>query len=327
MKRRTEQRVLAILQLILFVVLVGTLVCFLIKRGKGNDAESLAESESGNVIHSSRSGEKRPDSPVQGSKGTAMECILFDPNTADSTTLIRVGLSPYQVRNLLKYRHKGGQYHRPEDMKSLYGLTVGQWEHIAPLIRIGKEYQYLADNEDVSRSYPNQNRRSDTHATTTDKKATDDQEYYGSQGSPFHSAHKIPKLKAGEHIDLSQADTTDLQRIPGIGSYYARRIALYGERLGGYVSVSQLDDKDLDFLPPGIEAYVELPHPNIKKLRINHFSVRELNHHPYISYPQAKQIAERIRLYGPFKTWDELLFLSEFTERDKKRLEPYISFE
>src|SRR3712207_9469155 len=34
----------------------------------------------------------------------------FDPNTADSTQFLALGLRPWQVRNIYKYRAKGGIY-------------------------------------------------------------------------------------------------------------------------------------------------------------------------------------------------------------------------
>ena len=55
-------------------------------------------------------------------------------------------------------------------------------------------------------------------------------------------AHYQVKIKAGEHVVLNTADTTVLKTVPGIGPYYARKVVEYGERLGGYVSVDQLDE-------------------------------------------------------------------------------------
>lgn len=60
---------------------------------------------------------------------------------------------------------------------------------------------------------------------------------YDSVRAPYQK-----KIKAGEHIVLNTADTTALKTVPGIGSYYARKIIAYGQRLGGYVSVDQLDE-------------------------------------------------------------------------------------
>lgn len=38
--------------------------------------------------------------------GKRVELFPFDPNTADSTQLGRLGLAPYQIRNIYKYRQK-----------------------------------------------------------------------------------------------------------------------------------------------------------------------------------------------------------------------------
>ncbi len=43
-------------------------------------------------------------------------------------------------------------------------------------------------------------------------------------------------------IDLNSADTTALKTLPGIGSYFARKIVEYREELGGYSSKEQLLD-------------------------------------------------------------------------------------
>ena len=49
--------------------------------------------------------------------------IPFDPNKADSLTLLYNGLKPWQIKNLMKYRAKGGRFRNPEDFCRLYGLT------------------------------------------------------------------------------------------------------------------------------------------------------------------------------------------------------------
>ena len=56
-----------------------------------------------------------------------VEHFTFDPNTADSTQLLRLGLQPWQVRNIYKYRAAGGVYRKPTDFAKLYGLTVKQY--------------------------------------------------------------------------------------------------------------------------------------------------------------------------------------------------------
>lgn len=330
MRRREEQRALTTLQVIILVVVVGTLLFFLI-RGKGKAAEKVEEKRQ----------EEIQGQLMEQATSSMPQNITFDPNTADSLTFILVGLSPYQAKNIIRYRENGGQYHRPNDIKRVYGMTVGQWEHIAPLIRIAKKYQYLSDNENVYVQYHERKGNRNLEAKGTNRQratqklnsidlsyAAENTSTHRASDSPFYSRNRVKKLRAGEHIDLNNADTTTLQSIPGIGPYYARCIAEYRRKLGGFVSLSQLQhDNELGFLPIGIEQYLTINSTNIKKLRINHLSVRELNQHPYITYPQARQINERVRLYGPIPSWNDLLFLSEFSEKDKERLEPYVSFE
>ena len=67
------------------------------------------------------------------------ELFSFDPNTADSTQLLRLGLRPWQVRNIYKYRAAGGRYRKPTDFARLYGLTLKQYQRLEPYIRIEQE--------------------------------------------------------------------------------------------------------------------------------------------------------------------------------------------
>ena len=41
----------------------------------------------------------------------------FDPNTADSIELLQLGFRPWMVKNMLKYRAKGGKWRNKESMK------------------------------------------------------------------------------------------------------------------------------------------------------------------------------------------------------------------
>ena len=69
-----------------------------------------------------------------------VERFVFDPNTADSTQLLRLGLQPWQVKNIYKYRAAGGIYREPLDFAKVYGLTVKQYRELEPYIRISSDY-------------------------------------------------------------------------------------------------------------------------------------------------------------------------------------------
>lgn len=111
--------------------------------------------------------------------------------------------------------------------------------------------------------------------------------------------------------------------MPGIGSYFARRIAQYRKRLGGYASVSQL--REIDDFPEDALPYFQLS-GKIKKLPINRLSLQQLKRHPYINYYQAKAICDYRRLHGPLHSLNDLKLLPDFSDADFRRLAPYLDF-
>ena len=127
-------------------------------------------------------------------------------------------------------------------------------------------------------------------------------------------------------IDLNVADTTALVLLPGIGSYYAKRIVEYRDLLGGYVGVEQL--KEINGIQDSVlRWFVITDTVPIRKVNINKLSLSKLRNHPYISFYQAKAITDYRRSEGDIKSPAQLSFMEEFTEQDLIRLEPYISFE
>ena len=57
----------------------------------------------------------------------------FDPNTADSLTMLRAGLKPWQIGNVRKYVAKGGRWRNAAHFRQLYGLTDEQYLPIPPM--------------------------------------------------------------------------------------------------------------------------------------------------------------------------------------------------
>jgi competence ComEA-like helix-hairpin-helix protein len=136
------------------------------------------------------------------------------------------------------------------------------------------------------------------------------------------------KLKEGQTIEINSADTSTLKTIPGIGPAYASRIIKYRNSLGGFTSVAQL--KEVwgldDELYEQIATYITIE-KTVKKVQINNLSLDELRKHPYISYKQAKIIVDIRTRKGDIKSVNRLALLDEFTEKDIKRLTPYLRFD
>lgn len=300
--------------IILLLVIIACLVLFpLVKGGEDNaDSEDTRSELADNSNHSSRT--KKPQYYNVPEK--QYELFYFDPNTADSTQLLRLGLQPWQVRNIYKYRAAGGRYNKPTDLARLYGLTLKQYKRLEPYIKIEGEVMAA----DVIKPSQSDFAGKSKAETSPDKSDVEKEQSL--------AAYPI-KIKEGEHININTADTNDLKRIPGIGSYYARQIVSYRQRLGGIANVHQLleiqgfPESSLKFMI--VEQASNTHHP-ITKIKINHLDQNALSRHPYIRYVQAKEILNFRRLHGAIKKADDLRRLPSFTDADVDRLNPYIDY-
>lgn len=288
----------------IIVLLVVGVIAFLIIYGIGsrNDKTGFLAGDSLNLqktsIPSGSSGSKGDQQYIYDDEGRRVERFPFDPNTVDSTKLLRLGLQPWQVRMIYHYRAKGGAYRKPSDFARLYGLTVKQYRELEPYIRISSDYLPAS-------------------------------EVYGKNGgkSPFHrdSLQYSIKLKNSERISLNASDTTMLKRVPGIGSYFARQIVNYRNRLGGFYSTRQLSEID-DFPMESANFFIIPDERGIRKINFNKLTLSQLKRHPYINFYQAREICDYRRLKGPLHSLEDLRLLRDFPPEEIARLKPYAEF-
>lgn len=229
-------------------------------------------------------------------EGKKMELFAFDPNTADSTQLLRLGLQPWQVRAIYRYRAKGGTFRHKEDFACLHGLTAGQYRKLEPYINIATDFRPAAE------VYP---------AATKEMHLRDTTRY------PL-------KLHPGQHVNLNTADTTLLMRVPGIGTGFAKAIMAYRNRLGGYYNTAQL--KEIDGFPVEAIPYFTADSSVCRKLNINKLTLNELRRHPYIRFYLAKTIIEYRRVKGRIHSLEDLSLYRDFTPEVIERLRPYVTF-
>lgn len=72
-------------------------------------------------------------------KSIPSEMFQFDPNLVSLEELIRLGFTTYAARNLIKYREKGGVFHKSEDLKSIYGVDSVLIANILPYVVIPEQ--------------------------------------------------------------------------------------------------------------------------------------------------------------------------------------------
>lgn len=238
----------------------------------------------------------------QYARDTIAICMQqFDPNKADSSTLVHLGLKPWQASNMLKYRAKGGRYRKTEDLKRLYGMTDSMYLALLPYVVI------------------------DTLAIDQWR----DSVRMAADSVPRYVSHKRDTI-----LNLRTADTTELKMIKGIGSYRAKQIIRYREQLGGFASVEQL--REVKALQPLLKdslstdsllSHFFIDSVRVVPLKVNSMRVEQLQRHPYLSFEQARAIYELRRKKIHLKHLDQLRTLDCLTEQDIQRLRPYLSFE
>lgn len=281
------------------IALTASLVALLALVGfflLGGDAQRDTSSRKSQQFYPSRYGRhsSRQASEPLASQPTP-EVFPFDPNSADSSQLRRLGLQVWQIRNIYKYRSKGGIYRCKEDFARLYGLTVKDYRRLEPYIRISPDYQPAATLVGERPRYERD------------------------------TLLRPVKIDSTSHVVLNMADTNQLKKVPGIGSYYAKEIVRHGRWLGGYVSVSQLDE--IEGFPQQAKRYFVVDTSRQpQKLNVNKLTLQQLRRHPYINYHQAKAILDYRRLHGPLRSLDDLRFSRDFTPEAIRRLEPYIEY-
>ena len=313
---RSDRKVL--LLLLLFIVGSIGLIIFV-----GNQTTETFDVKNDSVVSCKGTSYAHKESLPEVVTPEGRHLFSFDPNTATAEELQQLGLAPFQVRNILKYRSKGGVYHSPMDFARLYGLTRKQYRELEPYITIGDDYKPASTLASVQ-AYIAQ-KEADKQAAHAAYEAYKAQNTYKPYKGNDRDTLRYPlKLKVGEHVNLATADTTQLKKVPGIGSGWARAILNYGKRLGGYVAVGQL--QEIEGFPEEALPYFSIANPQTEKINLNTATLTQLRKHPYMNFYQARAICDYRRLKGKLSNLSQLHLLKDFTPEVIERLRPYVEF-
>ena len=225
----------------------------------------------------------------------AVRMQVFDPNTADSSTLVHLGFKPWQAKNMIKYRAAGGRYRKPEDLKKLYGMTDSMFQALTPYIYIARE---------------------EVDSVAVDSLRKD----------------SLPRWKEENKdtiLNLRTADTVELKMIHGIGSYRARQIVRYREQLGGFVSVEQvLEAKGMENVDAdSLLAHFWIDSVKIEAMNVNSVGVQRLSRHPYLRFEQAQAIYELRRKKIRLDSIQQLQQIECISAETLEKIAPYLNFD
>jgi competence protein ComEA len=217
----------------------------------------------------------------------------FDPNSVGELELLTLGVEKNVVKNIIKYREKGGHFYKKEDLKKIYGFSEIDFLRLINYIQIN-------ENQNDTHKYFSSNKQANTEG-----------------GS---------KTEQSLIIDVNKASQSEWLQLRGIGVTFAKRIYEQREKLGGFASLEQL--KETYGLPDSVYYHI-IPFlkisPITRKLHINKADIEALTH-PYVSRKQA-EVLMRYRInHGDFKNIDDLKKTGVFDDKNIEKLKPYINF-
>lgn len=228
----------------------------------------------------------------------------FDPNTLTEDGWRRIGLSQDQSRKIVRYINAGGRFKEPEDLLRIFGIDSAWVRSIIPYVQIANKN--------------NGNKMEAKNQKSRDEKLSSLKEFQ----------YKISK-KNHDYGEINTADSVALVRLYGIGPVMARRIIAYRDRLGGFVSMMQLQEvygMRSEMLQVLNEHY-QCDSLQITKIPVNRVRMNELSLHPYLSRWNALSIVKYREIKGKIKNLNELKENQVLPDSVFQRIYPYLSVE
>lgn len=211
----------------------------------------------------------------------------FDPNLYTSSDWMRLGLSEKQASAVVKFCKRG--IRSAQDLEKIFVMP--------------KElYALVKDSVEISFS-----------ATSTYR--------YEKEKKRFNREEHINQL-----VELNQSTQEELEKVPGIGPFFAKQIIKYRVQLGGFYSKQQLLEvwKMDEEKYQQIQKYLSVDPQKVKKLNINQSSIEQFNSHPYLNWNQANSIVKMREQKKGFKQIDDIKLSVLISKELFEKIKPYL---
>lgn len=243
----------------------------------------------------------------------------FNPNTVSVAQWQQLGLPKWMAERINKYRSKGGQFRKKEDLLKIYDFPADLYDQLEPYIQLPQQ----SGSTYASRTPGN--REDASNAGGYALANSGEERRYPANNYPARPAYVKPVITA---FDINTADTTQLAALKGIGAGRARQIIKFRDALGGFASTTQFGEIfNIDSLSLSeLEKYGRIDSP-VRKIRINIASPEELDRSPYLSRRQSEIIINYRTQHGAFTSAESLKPIRILDAKLIEKLAPYLSFE
>ncbi|MVM30603.1 helix-hairpin-helix domain-containing protein [Spirosoma sp. HMF4905] len=235
----------------------------------------------------------------------------FDPNTVSVAGWQQLGLPRWLADRIDKYRTKGGQFRKKEDLLRIYDFPPDLYDRLEPYIT-------LKESTHSDRSGNEQFRNTGTEPY----KPTERPAYTERPAFPERPAKPVL-----QPFDINTADTAQLIALKGIGATLAGRIVKFRDALGGFVSTEQFRDiYGLDSLAlDELEKFGKI-RSTVRKIPINTATADELDRHPFLSRRQAQLIVNYREQHGAYTSAESLKPIRILDAKTIEKIAPYLDF-
>ncbi len=237
--------------------------------------------------------QKEVDSLKAVAKNEKPKIYPFNPNFITDYKGYRLGMSVAEIDRLLAFRKKNLYVNSAAAFQQVTKISDSLLEKIAP-------YFKFPDWAKNKKHFP--------------------------KGDFYASAEKKQPIPIK---DINQATQQDLMDVYGIGPALSGRILKEKEKLGGFVSLEQMDF--IWGLSPEVveklkQAFKVENLPPIKKTPINSAPIKELSKIPYLNYYNAKEIVTYRSMNGEISSAEDLAKIKGFPVEKIKIIALYLEF-
>lgn len=130
-------------------------------------------------------------------------------------------------------------------------------------------------------------------------------------------------------LDINSADSAALEKLPGIGEKLSARIIKYRERLGGFISISQLNevyglsDSVMQIISPMLFVSDQF---KPSRIDVNKAEYKDLRKHPYFTHTIVKSLLAYRKAHGLFSSIEQVEKIISIERDEIRKIAPYLSF-
>lgn len=237
----------------------------------------------------------------------AKEFFKFNPNTLSDSGYSKLGFTEKEIKTLRNYQKAGGSFEVKDDFSKLFFVDEEEYEALEEYIDLPAEKPLVKEGFAYTSTRKDSPKQKISWSDTADTKGYSYSTYT---------------------CNINTADTNELKRLRGIGSFYANRIIERRDELGGYHTLAQLMEL-WNMTPEKIDKFAEqviINAEEIRQIKINRASAYELSQHPYLSFGQSSEIVLKREEIGSFVDSDSFCSAGLLDAELCRKLVPYLNF-